>query len=242
MPVNVKKCGVNKFFRSIIDTSYHLFGSKLNLSKSERDLGVIVHKVLSYEEHIFAICNKATRMYGWLTRTLVTKDTLVMIRVFKALIRPILEYASTVWSPTHVGLILKLESIQRKVTKFAFRNNPVLEYSDRLRLSKLPTLVWRRLFLDLLMVHRILHGEATLRKELFKLSSEISSTNLRRHCFTIYKDSFSCNIYKHHFAIRVVDEWNALPHDLLNVVNFTIFKKQLKMYLLSNKYPNQWNY
>ena len=121
------------------------------------------------------------RMYGWLTRTLATDDTKVIIRLYKALIRPILEYASTVWSPTRVGLIIKLESVQRKVTKFAFRRTPVFDYSERLRISILPSLMWRRLFLDLLMVHRILHGDVKIRKELFYLSTEVSSSNLRRH-------------------------------------------------------------
>ena len=158
MSVNVKKCGILTFFTKNVNISYNLFGSKLNVSKSERDLGVIINESLSFKEHILTICNKAMRMYGWLTRTLATDDTKVIIRLYKALIRPILEYASTVWSPTRVGLIIKLESIQRKVTKFAFRRSSVLDYSERLRVSILPSLMWRRLFLDLLMVLLIVCG------------------------------------------------------------------------------------
>jgi len=242
MSVNVKKCGILTFFTKNVNISYNLFGSKLNVSKSERDLGVIINESLSFKEHILTICNKAMRMYGWLTRTLATDDTKVIIRLYKALIRPILEYASTVWSPTRVGLIIKLESVQRKVTKFAFRRSSVLDYSERLRVSTLPSLMWRRLFLDLLMVHRILHGDIKIRKELFHLSTEVSSSNLRRHRLSIYKALFTCDIYKHHFVNRIVDEWNSLPHEVLDVENFVAFKKRLKIYLMTSKSPYAWKY
>ena len=38
-------------------------------------------------------------------------------------------------------------------------------------------------------------------------------------------------MYKNHFANRAVDSWNALPVELLDVIDFKLFKKQLKVYL-----------
>ena len=45
----------------------------------------------------------------------------------------------------------------------------------------LPSLKWRRQFIDLLRVYEILHSDPLLRKQLFTLNSEVSNTNLRRH-------------------------------------------------------------
>jgi len=41
----------------------------------------------------------------------------VMIRAFKVYVRPILEYAVSVWSPCYNYAIDKVESVQRKFTK-----------------------------------------------------------------------------------------------------------------------------
>ena len=40
----------------------------------------------------------------------------------------------------------------------------------------------------------------------------------------------------------VFDYWNDLPYELLDIVNFTEFKKRLKIYLVSNLNPYEWNY
>ena len=103
----------------------------------ERDLGVIIDGSLSNKPHIQKIVNQAMKIYGWMVRNLVTRDKVVILRVYKSLIRPILEYASSVWSPHRIGLIDQLERVQRKVTKLIYRD---ALYSDRLTMLKLPTL------------------------------------------------------------------------------------------------------
>jgi len=182
------------------------------------------------------------KIYGWMVRNLVTRDKVVILRVYKSLIRPILEYASSVWSPHRIGLIDQLERVQRKVTKLIYRD---ALYSDRLTMLKLPTLRWRRNYLDMLRVYSIVHGDESLRRELITFSSEvsISDANLRRHRYTIYKANVHTEIFKHHFVNRVVDQWNSLPEPLLDLLQQSLFKKQLKSYLLTNGKiePYVWN-
>ena len=52
------------------------------------------------------------------------------------------------------------------------------------------------------------------------------------------------DIYKHHFVNRVVDQWNSLPEALLDLPQPSLFKKRLKIHLLtnSNLEPYVWNY
>ena len=87
------------------------------------------------------------------------------------------------------------------------------------------------------MVHRIIHGDVQLRKELFTFASEISNVSLRRHQYSLYLKSFKTDLYKHHFVNRIVTSWNSLPSNLLDVTSFPIFKKQLKAYMLQFNNP-----
>jgi len=41
----------------------------------------------------------------------------ILTNAFVTYVRPILEYASFIWSPYHLGEIAKLESVQRRFTK-----------------------------------------------------------------------------------------------------------------------------
>jgi ribonucleases P/MRP protein subunit RPP40 len=236
MPVNVKKSAVVKFGRDgAPQLTYSLNGENLKLSHKERDLGVVMSSSLSYKPHIQAITTKALQLYGWMARTLISRQRVTVLKVYKCLIRPTLEYACVVWSPSRVGLISRLENVQRKITKLVVRGS--VSYEDRLKILNLPSLRWRRDYLDLLMVHRILHGDEHLRKQLFTYSSEVSGSNLRRHRLTLYKRAVHSDAYRHHFSNRVVDSWNSLPAQLLSINGFDLFKRSLKIYLLSKRNP-----
>ena len=242
MPINISKCGVLEFSSTNLPKQYKLLGENLKIVEAERDLGLLINSELSFKQHIESIISRALKLYGWLVRNLVTRNYFIKIRMYKAIIRPTLEYASTVWSPSRTSQIVQLEKIQRKFTKFALNWTNNCSYEERLQRLSLPTLLWRRRYLDLLMTHRIIHGPTVIRQILFKLHSEQSTLNLRKHRFAIFKVTFRSDIYKHHFVNRVVDSWNSLPFDLLDIMNFSDFKKRLKIYLYLNFNPYKWYY
>jgi len=78
----------------------------------------------------------------------VSRDTASLTRAFIVYFRPLLEYASPVWSPHHVGKFMQIESIQRRFTKRLPDLKDVL-YKDRLERLELETLEMRRLRQDL---------------------------------------------------------------------------------------------
>ena len=83
MPVNTKKCGVLKFsvlHDPNVNTSYHLFHQELSQKNQEKDLGVYISTELNYKELIRIIVNKALQVYGWMVRTLVSIDKILIIR------------------------------------------------------------------------------------------------------------------------------------------------------------------
>ena len=74
------------------------------------------------------------------------------------MVRSHLEYAGSVWSPHSKSLIEVLERVQKRATKMIskFRN---LNYSERLRKLKLPTLAYRRLRGDAIEMFKVLTGK-----------------------------------------------------------------------------------
>ena len=59
------------------------------------------------------------------------------------------------WSPSNTGLITKLESVQRRLTK-CLSGMSSFSYSERLRLLNLDSLEMRRLRADLMFCFRML--------------------------------------------------------------------------------------
>jgi len=78
----------------------------------------------------------------------------VLVKAYIAYVRPILEYGSVVWSPYKTGDISCIEQVQWSFTK----RLPGLKnaaYRDRLAVTNLETLEFRRLYADLVMCYKI---------------------------------------------------------------------------------------
>ena len=87
--------------------------------------------------------------------TYKTKD--ILVPLFKAVIRPILEYANVIWSPHKRKHIDKLEQIQRTFTKCIIGLKD-LDYEKRLEILRLPSLEFRRIRGDLIETYKITHN------------------------------------------------------------------------------------
>jgi len=237
MSVNTKKSAVLKFEKvEKICPAYMLNNEMLQFTKHERDLGVYIDSNLNFRIHIQKAINKSFKLYGWMVRTLASRDKCIVLKIYKSIIRPNLEYASAVWNPHASGLIQQIEKVQRKVTKFIL--GKYIPYEKRLESLKLPSLKWRRQFIDLLRVYEILHSDPLLRKQLFTLTSEVSNTNLRRHNWALHGEICHSNVLKFHFVNRVVHLWNNLPNEIVNLNTYSAFKRHLKMFLLLNPETN----
>ena len=73
-----------------------------------------------------------------------------MLLLYKALIRPILEYGNAVWPPYKKKDILIIEKLQRHFTNKWINDMRNLSYEERLHSLKLPSLEFRRIRGDLI--------------------------------------------------------------------------------------------
>ena len=69
---------------------------------------------LTWSEHIKNTTNKASRSLGFLHRNLHIKSLKIKEQAYKSLVRPQLQYATTVWDPYHKNQIDKIEKVQKK--------------------------------------------------------------------------------------------------------------------------------
>ena len=187
----------------------------------EKDLGVHVDNVLSFDSHISLTAKKARKSAGMLLRAIEFKTPFILVPLFKSLVRPILEYANTVWSPHKRKHIDLLEKVQRSFTKRVIGMYD-LEYSQRLERLGLPSLEYRRMRGDLIETYKVLHEiyDPITTRELLSLNT----SNTRGHNFKLSKNSPHLNTYKYFFVNRIVNLWNQLPSPVVNSPSINIFK------------------
>ena len=108
-----------------------------------RDLGITVSKDLSWTSHIRSSCDKARKMAAWVFSVFHTRNTGVMLTLYKSLVRSHLEYCSPLWNPSKICDIQELESVQRTFTS-KYHGLQQLHYWERLKTLTLMSLQRRR--------------------------------------------------------------------------------------------------
>ena len=199
---------------------------KLEETTSEKDLGVFVDPLLSFESHITETVSKARKISGLIIRTMTYKSPDIMVPLFKSLIRPILEYANPVWNPYLQKFIDQLEKVQRNYTK-AIVGMKDLDYEDRLKALKLPSLEFRRFRGDLIETFKICRGlyDTTTTKKLISLVPEDDPTC--SNGFKLYKTRTNYKNFKCFFTNRIINPWNSLPAETVNAGSVNSFKNNV---------------
>ena len=207
---------------------YKLHGQNLAHVTSEKDIGVIIDDKLSFEQHISEKINKANSIVGIIRRSFKYLTHGMFTRLFKALVRPHIEYANTVWNPHLKKFTIALENVQRRATKL-LPGMKDLSYPERLRKLKLPTLVYRRLRGDMVEVFKILNGhyDREASNGILCMNADENPRDTRGHTRKLYKRRARLNIRQKFFSYRVVDVWNDLPQKVIDSPSTKCFESRL---------------
>ena len=122
-----------------------------------RDLGITVSKDLSWTSHIRSSCDKARKMVAWVFSVFHTRNTGVMLTLYKSLVCSHLEFCSPLWNPSKICDIQELESVQRTFTS-KIHGLQHLHYWERLKTLTLMSLQRRRERYVFMHMWKILHG------------------------------------------------------------------------------------
>ena len=78
---------------------YVLHGHTLEVVDKVKYLGVTISSDLSWGNHISSVCKKANSVQAVLKCNIRVSDQSIKAAAYKSLVRPHVEYCSTVWDP-----------------------------------------------------------------------------------------------------------------------------------------------
>ena len=172
-----------------------------------------------------SISSKAHQRANLIHRCFLTKDPATLIRAFIVYVRPILEYCSSVWSPSLITDIDCIEKVQRRFTK-RLAGLYDLNYGDRLIALGIDSLERRRLNADLILTYKIVFNLIDLQFNDFFV---FNTNSLRGHRYKLFMPRYALDVRKHFFSQRVINPWNNLDPVKTNFQSLSTFKRSLSI-------------
>lgn len=237
---NVGKCAVVSFYGSKFDKyPYFLDRQELVRVDSVKDLGVYFDSTYTFEVHIKYIINKAMKKLGFIQRfSRNFKDSSIFLQLYKTLVKPILTYASEIWSPRTKTLTYEIEKLQHKFLRiYAYRIGTPLpfnqhNYSEILRATKLPTLEDSRGYQDVLFVFKVINQLIDSSDLLDRLNWHVPARILRPTGMVFAKEVD--DVYLHRSVLsragKIINE--KLGDIDLNFASLSEFKKITRQRIL----------
>ena len=127
--------------RTPVPHTYTLHGHNRQEVSSTRYLGVTLQSDTKFNHHIDSIITKANRILAFLRRNLKIGSTHIKGLAYKALVRLLLEYTSSVWDPNTKKDTSRIEAVQRRAARFVLHMHHNTSSMDEiLQLLGWPTL------------------------------------------------------------------------------------------------------
>ena len=232
MNFHPSKCYVLRIHRSKEPTihNYTISGHILQSLDQHPYLGVTITKTLNWKAHVSKIKNKANKTLGFIKRNLHSCPEEIKSRAYTTLVRPMLEYSSAAWDPYRKYQVNCLEMVQRRAARFVTRTQGMDEGCVTRALNHLqwPTLESRRKVARLSLLHKTLHGKASVAMPSYVTHKPDLRTR-GSHPMKFLTIQSNCDEYKNSFWPRTIREWNKLPPAVLDINNTELFKTKLTM-------------
>ena len=209
---NPSKCQVLHITRAKcpIQTRYILHVTVLESVPSAKYLGVTISDNRSWTPHIDSVSKKANQTLGFLKRNIKVHNKDLKSAAYTTLMRPQLEYASTVWSPHTETDITKLEAVQRRSARWATRDyQRTSSVTQMIKDLNWRTLEQRRIDSRLTLMYKITYDLVAIPAADYL----IPNTRQSRHNHPLAYGQIPTlkDYYKYTFFLRTIVHWNALP-------------------------------
>ena len=233
MKFNTDKCHILKITnrRHPKAFNYTMFGSTLTNVEHHPYLGIEISQNLRCKEHIQMATNKANRTLGFVRRNLGKCSEDTKKSAYTTLIRPQLEYASSVWDPHYKTEIDELEKVQRRAIRFIKNNHDrTASVTSMQNELKLPNLQQRRQLSRLTIFYKAVNNQVAVDLPDYLLTSVRETRSYHQKRFT--RLSTRTNTYKYSYISRTTSERNDLPPDIKDQSTVESFKTALEDYLM----------
>ncbi|CAM4522288.1 unnamed protein product [Lepidochelys olivacea] len=228
MKFNSEKCKVMHLGINNKNFSYKLGTHQLEVTEEEKDLGVLVDHRMTMNHQCDIAVKKANAVLGCIGQGISSRDKEFLVPLYKALVRPHLEYCVRFWSPMFKKDEFKLEQVQRRATR-TIRGMENLSYERRLKELGLFSLTKRRLRGVMIALYKYIRGINTRAgEELFKLSTNVDT---RSNGYKLVIGKFRLEIRRRFLTIRGVNFCNSLPREAVGAKDLSGFKIKLDMFM-----------
>ena len=224
LPFNISKCKTMHYGNNNPEFAYNMENFFLDTVDHEKDLGVTFDNKLRFTMHINNIIAKANSRLGIIRRNFTNLTPPVFLPIYKALVRPLLEYCSCIWNPNFKIDYNDIEKVQRRATKLVSTVS-TLSYQQRLKTLKLDSLAFRRRRSDIIQVFKIIKKIDNLNPSNF---FELNELPTRGHRYKINKPRVSTKLRQNSFAIRTINDWNSLSESAVSCKTVNSFKTAIK--------------
>jgi hypothetical protein len=203
---------------------YSIHDHPLEAVPSAKYLGVELTDNLSWNRHAECISKKGMTSLGFLRRNLGSCPREVKTRCYNTFVRPVVEYASSVWDPTTKKNIAKIESVQRSAARYVM-NNYSRESSVTTMLNSLgwESLQHRRAISKVSMMYRIVNHLIDIP------DSQLipSHTTTRGHSQRFFLPRTRTALLTGSFFPDTIRLWNSLPQKVVESPTLDVFKSRV---------------
>ena len=230
MSFNPTKCVVLRISsekKTARQTACQLHGHTLEVVDANKYLELTLTEDLSWDKRIQNTKGKANRTVGFLRRNLRDCTPPVKDLTYKTMVRPILEYSSTVWDPHQQASIKTLEQVQRRAARYVFN-----DYSSRVPgcvTKMLEDLNWEPLEAQrrhnrLSMLYRNQHNLADIPINRYLNRSDIRT----RGPVKFFEERITDSTYSNFFFPRTARDWNRLWARVVSAATLEEFRSLLR--------------
>ena len=141
----------------LLHGGFSINGQPLTSVDYHKDLGVTFDCYLNFHQQTSEVALKANRVLACMKRAFVDLNCDVFLKLYKILVRPIMEYANIIWGPHFLLDKRKLERVQSRATKLIPQLSDKL-YQHCLISLDLPSLHYRSIRGDLIFLYKLING------------------------------------------------------------------------------------
>ena len=229
MEFNPSKCNSMTFTRTrnpLIHT-YELHQTQLETVSNAKYLGVTISSKLTWSDHIGKVVSKGNRSLGMLKRNLKVAPTTVKSQAYQTLVRPHLEYASTVWDPHTQQNTDRIEALQRRAARFCFRRyDRMASPSEMIARLGWTALAIRRSQARLIFMYKLCHN--LLNININSHLTPITRPTRHSHPYSFQRPATTKQFHTLSYFPRTIKEWNGLPASLVCAPSVEAFSSNLR--------------
>ncbi len=229
MEFHPDKCEVIPITRKKVPqyNKYTLNGHTLEITDTAKYLGVNINSNLSWNKHIDSITSKANKTLGFLRRNVKVSSPKIKAQAYMSLVRPTLEYASSVWNPYTKQNIEKIEMVQRRAARFTLnRFHNTSSVTNMVELLGWRSLEYRRLDASLCLFYKIVNGMVLIPADQYLIP--ISRSTRLHHPLAFQIPHSNSDYHKFSFFPRTIRVWNSLPHSFVSAPTIDAYKAKIQ--------------